>query len=167
MTKSKKIALAVVIPICVIVLVMNIYLSSLGIALLKSSLEHVGWTAIDYYSARWDFEFPDNMKIEYSISAIGLPSDGTSYAIFTFDTKPSEFLKDFKEDTDNESLQKFEEYLQLLPRDAKNLNKKLDKSKLILPNVDCIWHTVKRGADTMLLAFDEDTNKLFFIEHLL
>lgn len=135
-------------------------------ALLLSACSKEVWT---FYELRWDLEFPDDVKTEFNVSAIGFPSDGITYSIFSFKNRPDKFLEDFNLDEDRQCRDGFEKYLENLPIEAKSLNKIYDESKVVMPKDDCIWRKLNRKhtSDSLYMAYDETELKLYVIEHLM
>ncbi len=162
MTRSKKIALSIVIPIAVI-LIVSLSLSLVyGIDILKDAIEHRGWTKIDYCNDRWDVQIP-NANIKYTFSSCGgFHGDGETYTICQYSSLPNEFLQDFTSDSKGEYLEKYNSISTMLQ------SSKVDKSQLIEPDENYIWLSkTKNTNNTLLLAYNQQTNTLYIIEQFI
>ena len=124
------------------------------------------WTL---YESHWDLKFPDDVKTEFHVSAIGFPSDGTSYSIFSFKSRPDEFLENFTQDDSNRYFEEFQKCLDSLPNDAKSVKKKYDESKVVMPKASCIWRKISKEHtnDSLYMAYEEDARKLYIVENLM
>ncbi len=99
------------------------------------------------------------------MAAIGWPSDGVRYSIFTFENRPDKLLEDFKPDKANQSRDAFEECLDLLYTFAQSKKIEYDKDKVVLPNENCIWKIQDNSSiGHIYMAYDEDDYKLYITE---
>ena len=119
---------------------------------------------LDIYAERWDITFPKDAKIEYRYSTQGgFFGDGENYAVITFEERPDEFLQTFSK---NDSDKYIETYKKMATR---LIDGGLDENKLIYPDENfilkkCDGHD---GLDKLIMAYDENTNKLYYIEDLI
>lgn len=158
MTKNKKIVLAITIPIAVIMIATMCLLLVFGIDILKDAYAHRGWTEIDYCNDRWDVAIP-KATIEYTYSDRGWFGDGETYTVCQYSSRPNELLKEFKADSDGKNLEKYNTVINLLQSSS------IDRDKLVAPDENYIWFSkVKNSNNTLLLAYNQQTNKLYIIE---
>ena len=163
MTTKKKVALSVGltigIPVAIILSIAMFFLTYFGISALKDQYAHRGWTEIDYCNDRWEVKIPD-ATIEYTFSnRDGWLGDGETYTVCGYSSRPDEFLKDFKADTNGKNVEKYNRILPLLQ------SSNVDKNKLIEPDENYIWFSkIMHSNCTLLLAYNEQTNKLYILE---
>lgn len=162
MTKSKKIILSITIPVAIILIALLCWLLMLGIPILKDAIAHRGWTEIDYCNDKWDVQIP-KAPIEYAFSNRGgFNGDGETYTVCQYSSRPDEFLKEFKADADGKYAQKYNSALSFLQ------TSNIDKSKLIEPDENYIWLSkTKNSNNTLLLAYNEQTNTLYIVEQFM
>ncbi|MDE5654112.1 MAG: hypothetical protein K2I46_00710 [Clostridia bacterium] len=162
MTGSKKIALSIVIPLAIILIILLSLFLVYGIDILKDAFEHRDWTKIDYCNDSWDVKIP-NATIEYTFSSCGgFNGDGETYTVCRYSSIPSEFLQNFTLDSKGENLEKYNSISTLLQ------SSNIDKSKLIEPDENYIWMSkTKNSNNTLLLAYNQQTNTLYIIEQFI
>ena len=118
---------------------------------------------LDIYADRWDIAFPKDAKIEYRYSTQGgFFGEGQNYAVITFEERPNEFLQTFSK---NDSDKYIETYKRIV---TQLIDEGLDESKLIYPDENFILKKLDRfdDHDILIMAYDENTNKLYYIEEL-
>ncbi|MDE6759028.1 MAG: hypothetical protein K2J89_07185 [Clostridia bacterium] len=115
------------------------------------------------YAERWDITFPKDAKIEYRYSTQGgFFGEGQNYAIIILKDHPDEFLQVFSKDNSDE-------YIETYKRIANRLiDGGLEESKILYPDENFILKKLDRfnDHDILIMAYDENTNKLYYIEEL-
>ena len=120
-------------------------------------------TTLDIYEDRWDIDFPKDAKIEYRYSTQGgFFGEGNNYAVVTFKKRPDEFLLTFTKENSQEAIGFFHSITDRL------LTEGLDENKLVILNDHFIFKKLDKynNHDILVMAYDEDTNKLYYIEEL-
>ena len=162
MTTKKKVALSVGltigIPVAIILSIAMFFLAYFGISALKDQYAHRGWTKIDYCNEAWNVEIP-NATIEYTFSNRGWFGDGERYTVCEYSSRPEEFLEEFKTDIKEEYLYKYNKIIDFLQSSG------VDKSKLVEFDENYIYLCKTKNSNcTLILAYNEKTNKLYILE---
>ena len=166
MTKTKKITLAITIPILALFVALLCLYLVYAVPVWINAYQHRNWTELDYCEARWEISLPkDDVTIEYNFSNRGgFHGDGEEYTVCKYSTRPNEFLENFEQDVKGKFTEKYDNVSRLLkiPDYKKN---HIDESRLFTPDDNFVWQRkIMYGNCTLLLAYDLQNDILYIIE---
>lgn len=119
-------------------------------------------STLDIYAERWDITFPKDARIEYRHSERdNFFGEGPCYTIIKFDNRPDEFLETFTNEDSRWCINNYEKI-------AYSFQEEFDESKLVYPDDNFIFKALgyHNYHDILIMAYDESTNTLYYMEML-
>lgn len=141
-----------------IILLFVVLFLAVAIPIVLYTANHIFIPENNVYETSWNITIPKQAeKLYVSKTPTDLHGDGCRYAIFLFEEKSSDFLKDFS----NEKNEKIEEAVTgILNELAISDDNRLDF------NHSYSWKQLKKneGYDNLFLIYDEEQSKLYIVE---
>lgn len=167
MKRSRKSKLVISISVILGVLVLSFIL---GCIILFVDFEPKK-SVLEVYAERWEITFPEDAKIEYNFSTQdGFFGDGENYTVIKFESRPDEFLESFTKDEGQVYANTYERIVSYLLKNKEYFeDREFDESKLVYPDDSFMFRRLgnEHGDDVLVMAYDENTNTLYYVEHLI
>ena len=128
-------------------------------------------SVLEVYAERWDITFPEDAKIEYNFSTQdSFFGEGENYTVIKFESRPDEFLESFTKDEGQGYSNTYERIVSYLLKSKEYFeDREFDESKLVYPDYSFIFKKLDKddGRKVLIMAYDENTNTLYYVEHLI